>query len=401
MDRYELGTPLGAGGQGRTFRARDRQTGHEVAVKVIQLTGADGWKAFDLFERECQVLRSLDHPGIPKYLDTFAREEEGRFFLVMELVEGESLLQSMRSGGVLSQGEVWSILHQSLDILGYLHGRMPPVIHRDIKPANLIRRPDGRLCLVDFGGVRRALRPEGGSTVVGTFGFMAPEQLHGEAVPATDLYGLGATLATVATGTEADKLPRAGLKIDLDAVMPPSTLRDLLQQLLEPDPSERLGSVAAVRQQLARASADRSGRRDASELEEDEEDEEPDTREREIDFPLSILLRIVGLAGYLGLVVLDAVLLPVIFALLGSTLLSAPRHRPRLREAEKGLRRALGSGRRAMKALARGRDPYRDRMSPPRLPPRSDRGLPPARRQNVRGRGPGRRRGRGRRGQRR
>jgi serine/threonine protein kinase len=249
-DRYRLLQPLGRGGQGHTYRAEDQETGRVVAVKVVELRGAGSWKPFDLFERECKTLEALDNPGIPKYLDRFAEEDEGKYYLVMELVEGRSLRELLDDGQLHSEAQLWNLLHQALEILRYLHDLRPPVIHRDIKPANLIRRPDGRLALVDFGGVRVALREEGGSTVVGTFGYMAPEQLHGEATPATDIYGLGATLATLATGTEADKLPRKGLKVDLRHVMPSSALRDLLSRMLEPDPEQRLPDVASVQEAI-------------------------------------------------------------------------------------------------------------------------------------------------------
>lgn len=255
LQRYQIMEPLGAGAQGQTFRAIDRVTGDAVAVKVLRLRnlGSD-WKPYDLFERECQVLRDLRHPAIPRYLDQFASEATGEFFLVMELIDGEPL--SRRFGRVgLPEPELRALLDQALGILDYLHGRHPPVVHRDIKPSNLIVRtnnPRHPLALIDFGGVRVALSPDGGSTMIGTFGYMAPEQLHGEATPATDIYSLAATLVALAAGTPADKLPRKGLVIDLPAVMPASPLRDVLAAMLAPDPSQRLASAADVRHMLAR-----------------------------------------------------------------------------------------------------------------------------------------------------
>lgn len=255
LQRYQIMEPLGAGAQGQTFRAIDRVTGDSVAIKVLRLRnlGSD-WKPYDLFERECQVLRELKHPAIPRYLDQYASESTGEFFLVMELIEGEPL--SRRFGRVgLPEAELRKLLLQALDILEYLHARHPPVIHRDIKPSNLIARPNNPkhpLALIDFGGVRMALSPDGGSTMIGTFGYMAPEQLHGEATAATDIYALGATLAALAAGTPADKLPRKGLVIDLPAVLPASPLRDVLAAMLAPDPSQRLASAADVRRLLDR-----------------------------------------------------------------------------------------------------------------------------------------------------
>lgn len=252
LERYRLGEPLGQGGQGRTYAATDARTGRQVAVKVIRLGGDGGWKPFDLFERECEVLRSLSHPGIPRYLDTFADEDAGKYYLVMELVSGRSLKQLLDERQLHSEAQLWNILHQTLEILEYLHGRRPPVIHRDIKPANLIRRTEGSLALVDFGGVRVALREEGGSTVVGTFGYMAPEQLHGLAMAATDIYALGMTIASLATGLEPEQIPRRGLRLNLDPLFPEGArqLVQLLGQMTEPDPEDRLGSAAAVLQRV-------------------------------------------------------------------------------------------------------------------------------------------------------
>jgi len=256
LQRYQIMEALGAGAQGQTFRAIDRVTGDAVAVKVLQLRKLGGdWKPFDLFERECQALRELKHPAIPRYLDQFASDTTGEFFLVMELVEGEPLSRRFGRAG-MTQPELLAILDHALPILDYLHARHPPVIHRDIKPSNLIerpQRPDSPLALIDFGGVRMALAPDGGSTMIGTFGYMAPEQLHGEATAATDIYALAATVAALAAGIPADRLPRRGLTIDLGQVLPDGPLRAVLDQMLAPEPAQRLGSVAAVRQALARA----------------------------------------------------------------------------------------------------------------------------------------------------
>ncbi|MCA9692517.1 MAG: serine/threonine protein kinase [Myxococcales bacterium] len=253
LRRYQIMEPLGGGGQGKTFRAVDRETNTQVAIKVLRLSEMDGWKRYDLFERECEVLKSLRYPGIPRYLDRYAVEETGEFFLVMELIEGQTLA-AMMAQGPLSQETLVDVLWRALDILGYLHGRDPPVIHRDIKPANLIRRPDGGLSLIDFGGVRASLHVDGGSTMIGTFGYMAPELLHGDASPAADLYSLGATIAALGTGTPADKLPHDGLQIDLSrTALRDAPLRPVLERMLEPVPSRRVGAVTEVREAMRAA----------------------------------------------------------------------------------------------------------------------------------------------------
>ena len=365
--RYKLDEAIGHGGQGHTFRATDQDTGQVVAVKRLRLKGADSWKPFDLFERECSVLSTLDHPGIPDFLDNFADEEAGEFFLVMELVEGRTLSEMAHGSTPLEQAQLWNVLHQALEILGYLHGLNPPVIHRDVKPKNLILNPDNRLYLVDFGGVRVALREDGGSTMVGTFGFMAPEQLHGEATAATDIFGLGATLATLATGVEADRLPRNGLKVDLAEVMPDTPLRALLEQMLEPDPADRPAGCAAVKAEAARLQA---GPGVAPEPWPMPGEEEADSESPLLDVPapLMFVLQVVGAMGYVGLVLLDAIFLPVVFAMLGAASGDETK-RKLLQSRRQEVRKAMRSGRRTLKALARGKNPYRGDGPSHGLPP--------------------------------
>ncbi|MCA9706901.1 MAG: serine/threonine protein kinase [Myxococcales bacterium] len=251
LQRYQVMDPLGRGGSGTTFRGVDRATGRQVAIKVLSLRAIEGdWKRFDLFEREVAVLATLSHPGIPRYIDSYASEATGDYFLVMELVEGTPLSRHIEQQRRHEPAALRDLLDQGLTILEYLHSLSPPVIHRDIKPANLLVDVEGRLHLVDFGGVRRAVSAKGGTTMVGTFGYMAPEQLHGASGPATDLYALGATIVALHAGAEADTLPHDGLHFDLDALELPPGLAPVLQRMLEPDPKQRLSSVAEVRRAL-------------------------------------------------------------------------------------------------------------------------------------------------------
>ena len=112
------------------------------------------------------------------------------------------------------------LLRDASDVLDYLHGRAPPVIHRDLKPSNVIRRPDGSFAFVDFGAVRDKLRPEGGSTIVGTFGYMAPEQFQGRALPASDVYAIGGDGARRCSRDASPRsLPHKGLAIDVRAAL--------------------------------------------------------------------------------------------------------------------------------------------------------------------------------------
>jgi hypothetical protein len=237
--RYVLVAPLGAGAQAATWDAIDRREGRPVAIKRFDVRGARAWKDVELAEREARVLATLSHPRLPRYLEHF--EEDGALYLVMEKIEGEPLSEIARRGPV-SQAEVERLLRDADDVLTYLHGRAPAVVHRDIKPANVIRRPDGSFAFVDFGSVRERLRPEGGSTVVGTFGFMAPEQFQGRAGPGSDVYAVGATAITLLTGVQPEELPHRGLSIDVDAALHGRAGRRLqgaLERMLEIDPDRR------------------------------------------------------------------------------------------------------------------------------------------------------------------
>lgn len=245
--RYRLLGMLGEGAQGTTYDAVDIREGKAVAVKRFSVRGAASWKDVELAEREAAVLSVLSHPMLPKYFDHF--EENGALYLVMEKVEGESLLSLAKRGGRLSREDVIRFLRDSNEALEYLHGRSPSVIHRDINPKNVIRRPDGSFAFVDFGAVRDKLKPEGGSTVVGTFGYMAPEQFQGRALPASDVYAVGVTALRLLTGVEPESLPHQGLAIDVRAAVGSGfdpALRDALSKMLEMDPDKRASSIAPL-----------------------------------------------------------------------------------------------------------------------------------------------------------
>ena len=160
----------------------------------------------------------------------------------MQKIDGKSLVAVTHGGGSLSRAEVIRFLEDASSVLEYLHERSPPVIHRDVNPKNVIRRADGSHVLVDFGAVRDKLKPEGGSTVVGTFGYMAPEQFQGRALPASDVFAVGATALRLLTGLEPDKLPHRGLAIDVAAALGPGfdpALRGVLERMTDPDPDRR------------------------------------------------------------------------------------------------------------------------------------------------------------------
>jgi len=194
------------------------------------------------------VLSTLDHPLVPRYLEHF--EENGALYLVMEKIEGETLDAIRRREGPLPEAEVRRFLSDADRALTYLHGRASPIVHRDIKPRNVVRRPNGSYVLVDFGSVSELVtRRAGASTVVGTMGYMAPEQFQGRAMPSTDVYAAGATALAALTGAEPETLPHKGLRVDVRGALEgrvAGTLVGSLEQMLEPDPDLRAKSVAVA-----------------------------------------------------------------------------------------------------------------------------------------------------------
>src|SRR6185369_13971537 len=129
-----------------------------------------------------------------------------------------------------------------------------------------VRAPDGKIALVDFGGVLDAAREKSGSTIVGTFGYMAPEQLHGQAMPTTDLYALGATIVALAGGVEPEDVPRKGLRMDLERHLPSLDpgFRRALAAMTDPDPDKRPQRARDVVALLARSKPPRPERAPSS-----------------------------------------------------------------------------------------------------------------------------------------
>ncbi len=257
-DRYQIIMPLGQGGSATTYASNDLWQGQRVAIKVLSLRQLSEWKSLDLFEREAKTLKNLNHPQIPKYLDYFTidTEEDRRFYLVQELAEGESLDQAVRYGWRVTEAEVRAIAKQMLDILNYLHRLNPPVIHRDIKPHNIIRTPDNRIYLVDFGAVQALYNHTFAKTFVGTLGYMPPEQFRGEACFASDLYALGATLLFLLTHRNPADLPQKRLKIDFrDRIATSEHFKDWLEKMLEPAVEDRFQSAQSALQALVEPTA--------------------------------------------------------------------------------------------------------------------------------------------------
>lgn len=251
-NRFHILRTLGEGGQGRAYLAEDLQSARQVVVKELIMGQAADWKAMELFERESAILRNLEHPAIPAYVDGFYLDEGTRIFLVQEFVQGQNLEDIVARGELFDEERLRDFLGQLLEILAYLQSFSPPVIHRDIKPSNILVDADGRYHLVDFGAVQLIVQDNvGGSTIVGTSGFMPPEQLIGRAGPASDIYSLGATCVQLASGIEPGDLPMVRMKLafrdvlDLDPF-----LLDLLERMLEPASDQRFANAASVQAAL-------------------------------------------------------------------------------------------------------------------------------------------------------
>lgn len=202
IDHYEIEEELGEGAYAETYKARDTQTGRVVMLKSPNpLMFADP-HVYQRFQRETEIARSLDHPGVQRSLDL--QEKQGEPYLVLEYIEGENLRRRMQEfeGGVpVSVALDWG--RQLAQALAYLHSR--GITHRDLKPENVLVGRDGRLKIVDFGtalmtGARR-LTWRHLSESVGTPDYMSPEQIQGgRGDPRSDIYAWGVMLYELLTG---------------------------------------------------------------------------------------------------------------------------------------------------------------------------------------------------------
>jgi len=261
LQRYRVLEPLGSGGIGEVFRARDERLGRDVALKVLRADSCDP-SARERLRREARTLSQLNHPGISTIHDV--ETAEGVDFIVMELVTGETLATRL-GRGPLSEEVARSYGAEIADALAAAHDR--GVIHRDLKPGNVMIDERGRLKLLDFG-----LALSGPSTtasaettadalsgpLVGTIPYMAPEQLLGRALdPRADLYALGVMLFEMTAGRRPFQAEPATALINeiLNMPAPPPTTwapalteatSRLIQSLLEKDPGRRPSSAASV-----------------------------------------------------------------------------------------------------------------------------------------------------------
>jgi serine/threonine protein kinase len=269
---YEIVAPLGAGGMGEVYRAKDTRLGRSVALKVLPQHLSSNSEIRARFDREAKTISSLNHPHICTLHDV--GRENGTDYLVMELVEGETLAQRLARGPI-PLADVLSLGAQIADALDRAH--RAGVIHRDLKPGNVMLTKSGAK-LMDFGLARATglgptndmsnsptvagpLTAEG--SIIGTFQYMAPEQLEGhEADTRADVWALGCVLYEMATGKRAfEGKSQASLisaimgsepaPISQLSPLAPAALERLVGACLAKDPEDRVQSAHDVKLQLS------------------------------------------------------------------------------------------------------------------------------------------------------
>ncbi len=257
--RYQVQRHLAKKAARQVLLACDLETQELVVVKLLLFGREFEWQDYKLFERGAQALQALSHPAIPCYRDHFDLDlpELKGFALVQSYIEANSLQEHLKAGRTFSEIEVKQLAKALLEILMYLHERQPPVIHRDIKPSNILLgdrsgNSVGQVCLVDFDSVQTVTTEVGTRTIVGTYGYMPPEQFGGRAVPASDLYGLGATLIYLVTGRDPADLPQIDLQIQFEqaANLSPA-LTSWLKWMTLPSLDKRLSSAQQALQALS------------------------------------------------------------------------------------------------------------------------------------------------------
>ena len=266
---YEILSPLGAGGMGEVYRARDTKLGRDVALKVLPEAFARDAEPMARFEREAQVLASLNHPNIASI---YGLEESGSVHaLVMELVEGPTLAERIAAGPIPID-EALTTAREIADGLEYAHER--GIVHRDLKPANVKVTAEGRVKVLDF-GLAKALAPEESTSdistsptlsigatragvILGTAAYMSPEQAKGKKVDRrADIWAFGCVLYEMVSGkqcfqgeTVSETLATVLMKDPDWSQLPESTpprLRDLLRRCLNKDPKQRLRDIGEAR----------------------------------------------------------------------------------------------------------------------------------------------------------
>ncbi|HTI37491.1 MAG TPA: protein kinase [Vicinamibacterales bacterium] len=287
LGKYKIISPLGSGGFGTVYLAQDTWIDKKVAIKVPHRQNLD----FGELLHEPRLLASVSHPNIVSI--TTAEKQDNVFFIVMEYVPGETLENLIAAKGLLDLNRALDYTCQICNAVDHAHGQ--GVIHRDLRPANVLVTENNMLKVADFGTSRFLEIAAHGTTVIGSPPYMAPEQFHGMAVFASDLYSLGVTMYQMLTGVLPYEAPAPS---DLDKLMSgelvspprlknsaiPRSINDIIMKAMAPDVAQRyqrasdlledvLGAVNALRTPPAAAapsripaSAGRAGRDDAQSI---------------------------------------------------------------------------------------------------------------------------------------
>ena len=281
LGSYEVLAPLGAGGMGEVYRAKDLKLGREVALKVLPEAFSRDPECVSRFQHEARVLAALNHPNIASIHGL--EEWAGQHALVLELVPGGTLAERTRRGPV-PVAEALPIFRQVADALEGAHEK--GIIHRDLKPSNVAVTPDGQVKLLDF-GLAKAFTGAGSAgdattsptvsevgtregLILGTASYMSPEQARGQVLDErTDIWSFGCCLYEALTGRRAYRgetvtdILAAVLEREVDwAALPeetPDSLRRLLRRCLQKDRSRRLHSIADARMEIEDAQGQGSG----------------------------------------------------------------------------------------------------------------------------------------------
>jgi serine/threonine protein kinase len=264
QDRYQIQSQLSKKAGRRTLLALDLHTHRSVIIKLLIFNAEFAWDDLKLFKREIETLKSIEHPAIPRYLDSFDVDIPNcqGFALVQSYIEAPSLAQAYQDGRRFTDVNIRQLAHALLDILIYLHEYTPSIIHRDIKPSNILianrtSHNIGDIYLVDFGAVQGNLDQDGSTiTIVGTYGYMPPEQFGGRTNPASDLYSLGATLIYLITGIHPADLSTKDCKIQFDCSTDLDSndldLKAWLDLMVEPSLERRFASASIAKAELDR-----------------------------------------------------------------------------------------------------------------------------------------------------
>ena len=246
---YQYIELIGEGANGKTYKSKNLKTGEIVAIKALKFS--ENLKNYELFKREAETLKSIHTPGTPIFYDYIvAGSEFTECWLVQEYIDGKSILEMLENGEKFGEIKTLDLILQAAKIVHTLQTTYtPPIIHRDIKPSNILMRnkpkDNTNLCLIDFGAVANPQKRGLNSTVAGTVGYMAPEQLIGDCTTQSDYYALGATALHMMTGINPSEFETDGFTIQFEEKVKTCVPEihketiELLHKLLAPNPVDR------------------------------------------------------------------------------------------------------------------------------------------------------------------